>query len=356
MSNLDDLEYIRSIDKSNMIGLIQDYPAQISLGIDVAEKLEIPKGYNNFSKIVATGMGGSGIPGDYLRVLLKDELDIPFVGNKQYELPRFVDKDTLVLAISYSGTTEETIAAFHYARKAGAKIIGLTSGATLGELCKQYDVPCMIVPAGRQTRTSFGYLISAAMMVLQQLKITSNKQVQLEKSIETLKQMKEELKPDVPANKNNAKSIALGLHERIPIVYGVRDFTDAVALRWKQEFNENSKLFAGYDSFPELNHNELVAFDSPLVKQGLYKTILLRHEGETPKITKRMELTKKILTQRKLDFIEVFSRGQSPTEKLLSLTYIGDIMSVYLAVARGVDPTPVGTISSIREIMSKEPT
>ena len=136
----------------------------------------------------------------------------------------------------------------------------------------------------------------------------------------------------------------------------MRDFTDAVALRWKQEFNENSKLFAGYDSFPELNHNELVAFDSTLVKQGVYKTILLRHEGEAPKISKRIELTKKILRGRNLDFIEVFSRGQTPTEKLLSLTYMGDIISFYLAMARAADPSPVGTISSIREIMSKEPT
>ena len=338
-----------------MISLIQDYPEQLLQGIAIAKKLEIPSSYKKFKNIVATGMGGSGIPGDYLRVLLKDELDIPFVGNKQYDLPRFVDKDTLVLAISYSGTTEETIAAFHNARKVGAKIIGLTSGATLGALCKEYNVPCMLVPAGRQTENIFWFSNFRSIDGSSTLKITSNKQVQLEKSSETLKQMKEDLKPEVPANKNTAKSIALGLLERIPIVYGVRDFTDAVALRWKQEFNENSKLFAGYDSFPELNHNELVAFDSTLVKQGLYKTILLRHEGETPKIAKRMELSKKILTQRKLDFIEVFSRGQSPTEKLLSLTYIGDIISVYLAAARGVDPTPVGTISSIREIMSKEP-
>ena len=351
--SLDDLTYISNVDRSNMLKLVLEFPQQILGGVEIASKLEIPSSYADVSKILATGMGGSGIPGDYLKASLKHAINVPFAVNKDYTLPRFVDAETLVLAISYSGTTEETIAAFHAARKVGAKIIGITSGATLGDLCKKYAVPCVLVPAGRQSRASFGYLFSSALVLLQRLGFIPDMRTHIEEAVDVLKRMTTELRPEIPTSKNIAKSVAVKLVGKMPFIYGVRDY-NVVALRWRQQFNENSKIVASNEAFPELDHNEIVAFDSSDESYKMYEMILLRQEGEDPRIARRIELSKSIFRSQKVSFTELWSRGSGVLAKLLSLTYIGDLVSVYLAVARGTDPTPVETIKRIREVMSED--
>ncbi len=352
--NLDNLEQYSEIDKSNMMRLILDFPEQVLEGIEIADRLEIPGDFDGFSEILITGMGGSGIPGDFLRVYLRQDLRVPLIVNKEYTVPRFVSKKTLVFAVSYSGTTEETIAAFHATRKAGAKMIGVTSGATLGHLCKEYNVPCVLAPTNRQTRTSFGYLFSSILIILQRLGFVPDKKTEIEETINVLKQIREELEPEVPTRKNIAKKIALKLVGKIPFIYGVRDDTDVVALRWRQQFNENSKTIASSEAFPELDHNETVAFDTPRRNYDMYEMLLLRKKNESPKIRKRIELSKSIFKLRRIHFTEIWSKGVSSLAKLLSLSYTGDFTSIYLAIANGVDPTPVKTIKRIRDALAHD--
>jgi len=342
--NLDKTETFAQIDRSNMMSLVLGFPDEIREAVDIGNRLDIPSGYKKFSKISVTGMGGSGIPGDFLKALLSRELPLPLIVNKDYSVPRFTDRDTLVFAVSYSGNTEETIAAFKAAHEVGAKIIGVTSGGELLKLCQDRSIPCIIIPDGRQTRASFGYLFFSILTLLQRLNIIGAKTRDIQETVAVTQKMRQELGPSVVTTNNAAKSLALKLSGKSVIIYGTQSHTDAVALRWKQQLNENSKMPARYEAFPELNHNEIVAWDSPQINRTQTEVILLRDEQEFSQIKKRIEVTKEFLGSRGISTTEVWSQGHSLLARLISLSYFSDFVSFYLAMLNNVDPTPVEAI------------
>jgi glucose/mannose-6-phosphate isomerase len=349
--DLDKVERFCEVDRSDMMRLVLDFSEEIIQAVDIGNRFDIPEGYNRFSKILVTGMGGSAIPGDFLKSLLWEELPVPLVVNKGYSIPRFADSDTLTFAISYSGATEETIAAFRVAKEAGVKIIGITSGGELLLLCREFGVPYLLVPGGRQTRTSFGYLLFSILKVLERIGITRDRTKEVQETVQVIKKMSEEIGPRVPSSQNSAKALTAKLLGRFPVIFGSRGCNDIVALRWKQQFNENSKVLARCEAFPELDHNEVVAWSLPGIMCEQGEVIFLRDEQEPPRIRKRIEVTRELLDLHGINIAEVWSRGHSALARLLSLSYFGDFVSLYLAILKEVDPTPTEAIAFIKEKM-----
>jgi len=352
--DLDRPEKYRSVDKSGMIDRILGCPEQIREAEKLVDQVELPpRGRDEIESVVVTGMGGSGIPGDFLRVILGPSLPVPLVVSKDYDLPKFVGPRTLVLAISYSGDTEETIAAFHQAVRGEAKMIAITGGGELARLCHKHNVPTVLVPAGSQTRAVFGYLLLSSLVVFERLGLARSMRQGRREAATVAEAVREELHPSVPTVRNPAKQMARSLTGRFPVIYGARNGSEVAALRWRQQFNENSKMLAHHEAFPEMHHNEIAVWQAPQSVGGKIGLVFLRDQTETDQTRGSADLTRAMFEQRDEEVMEVWSKGKSLLARLFSQSYVGDFVSYYLALLRKVDPTPVEAIAFLRSELSK---
>lgn len=352
MMNLNDVNLFKKIDPSDMLGLVEDFPSQCEKAMEILKNFNLDAGYlegRKPSNIIVTGLGGSAIGGDFLRTYLLGKLEIPIVINRFYYLPSFVNRDSLVIAVSYSGNTEETLSSYKEAREKGAKIIGLTSGGKISESCKSHNVPFLLIPAGFPPRASLGYQVLGLVGIFSKIGLIEDKSAEVREMVDVLKSLREEMKREIPTEKNPAKKMSIQLYGKVPVVYASQDLTDVVALRWKDQFNENSKTFAIYNVFPELNHNEIVGWEIPRKVLENFVVIYIRDKGENPQVKKRFEITKTLLKNIASEIIEIWTHGNSLMSRIFSSIYIGDFISVYLALLNGVDPTPVKRIEELKK-------
>ncbi len=335
--------------KPEMLESVLAFPSQVSHAFTLARSLAVD--LDTISDILVLGMGGSGIVGDYLRVLTRNS-SLRLHVNKHSIPPKSINKNTLVMALTYSGKTRETLDALDACVRAGAKAVLVTSKHKSDYESK---VPCITIPENGHSRASLGYMLIPLLYLLQDANVLKKVDRDITETVEVLNQIKQECKPEVPLKKNPARSLASDLLGKLPIIYGEHDFTDAVALRWKQMLNENAKTHCYYDIFPELLHNEIEAWDEPENDSQKYALILLRdslYERETG-LKERIAATKYIV-QQKSSIFELWSRGRSELARLLSITYLGDLVSVYLAKAKGVDASKVRNIDLIKNLKMKE--
>jgi glucose/mannose-6-phosphate isomerase len=293
-------------------------------------------------------MGGSGIVGDVLRTLLSDRLPVPVLGIKGYGLPGFCGKDTLVLAVSYSGDTEETLAAYAQAVAAGCRVIVVASGGELAALAGTDGVPRVALPGHVPApRAALGYLAGAALGVLEAIGVVVDAGAEVGPTATALAELASELGPDRPAGTNRAKSLALWLLGRIPVVWGSEGPAEAAALRWKTQFNENAKIPAFHAVLPELDHNEIEGWSEQT--GGPFGLVVLRHGHEHPRMAARMKATMQAIAGSGLESREVRAEGSTPLEALFSLLMVGDFVSTYLAILREVDPLPVRVLTQLKQ-------
>jgi glucose/mannose-6-phosphate isomerase len=316
----------------NLLDIIHSLPQQIREGVQLGKDVKVT---GEFSNIVVTGMGGSGIPGDLLKSILRD-CKIPIIVNKDYTLPGFVSKNTLVFVISYSGNTEETVAAFKEAQKKRATIVVLTSGGKIRELARDAKAPMIIVPQGIPPRNAVAYFLFPMMLALHNAGIAKLNVAEIKAAIEALKNSEYDAK---------AKELAEHLKGKIPIIYAGPQH-EAVALRWKQEFNENSKVHAFYNVFSELDHNEITAYQNA---KDTFHIILLRDERENAQNRKRMDHLKQLVKDRKIPITEIILKGLHPLVKTFTALYMGDLTSYYLAEKYGVDPMDTHLIEDLKK-------
>ena len=317
------------IDNSNMLKVIEDFPLQCKTA------LELPKGMSvsgKVEKIVVCGMGGSAVGGDLLRLYLQDS-KIPVFVFRDYKVPSFVDENSLVFAVSYSGNTEETISAYEDALKKKAKIVSITSGGTLAKLAKKV----IKIPSGLQPRAALGYLFFPMLGVLVNSNIIDVKNSEITEMLDILSKANE--------FKLVGERIAKKIGQKTPIVYASELF-GTVAYRWKTQFNENSKIAAFYHTFSEMNHNEIAGYQN--MKKENFIAVFIRDEKDNERIKKRMNITKEIISTR-IDVEEVFTKGEGLLARLFSGIYYGDFVSYYLAIANKIDPTPVSVIENLKK-------
>ncbi len=360
---LDNLTEIKKIDKSGMLELQKKVPEFIQDAIERARKLVIPsdievKGtklkYYNFSQIIGVGMGGSAISFDFLRSFLRyANVKIPIETNRDYNLPPYTDEYTLVILISYSGNTEETLSCFLDALEKGCPIIALTSGGILEAFCIKFGLPYVKLPSGLPPRASLPYLFFPLLIVLEKLNIHPTFEKDVKETLAVVEVLKEELIPETLIIDNFAKRIAICLYNKIPLIYG-HTYFDSVANRLKCQFNENSKVLALFEVLPEMNHNGIVGWEAETQLLEQFYPIFIRSPDESPAIKARIEISRDhIILKKKKQIIEILARGQSILAKMFSVTYIGDFTSVYLAILYGTDPTPVDSISLLKSQLAE---
>ncbi len=318
----------------DLLDIIHSLPQQIREGVQLGKDIKLT---GEFSHIVVTGMGGSGIPGNLLQGVLHD-CKLPIIVHKDYTLPGFVNKNTLVFAISYSGNTEETISSFKDAQKKRATIVTLTSGGKLRELARDARVPLVIVPQGLPPRSAIAYFLFPMLVILHNAGIAKLNIAEVKALIEALGNTGWEKK---------AKELAEEIYGKTPIIYAAEPL-EGVALRWKQEFNENSKIHAFYNVFSEMDHNELMAYERA---KGDFHVILLRDERDHPHNKKRMDFLKSILKERKIPITELLLKGTQPLVKIFTALYMGDLTSYHLAKRYGVDPVETSLIEELKRLL-----
>ncbi len=346
-ADLDNIETLRSYDRHGMLGLIESFPQQCEKAKEIGSSFEIPaKLKRQYKNIVFTGLGGSAIGADIMKSYAADVAKTPMAVNRNYSLPGYVDKDSLVIAASYSGNTEETISAYKDAVRKSATVAVITSGGQLQALAESDNVPFVNVPAGMPPRATLGYSFFTLLVLLSKLKIIEDQSNHIGSAIETLKSMQ--------AAKAGQK-IASKIYLKYPVIYSGQDHIDAVATRWRGQLAENAKTLSSTHVFPEMTHNEIVGWEYPKEILKKFIIIMLRDSSDHPRIAKRMDITRDILSkEKKLDVIEAHSEGEGLLSRIFSLIYIGDYVSYYLAILNEVDPTPVDRITYLKDRLAKE--
>jgi glucose/mannose-6-phosphate isomerase len=224
----------------------------------------------------------------------------------------------------------------------------VTSGGQLAEMAHAWRIPCVRVSAGMPPRATLGYLFTPMLVILARLGLIADQRASIAEAIEVLRELAAQYRPGIETFRNLPKALARDLHGRFPLIYGVQDFSDVVAYRWRTQFNENSKVLASHHAFPELNHNEVVGWQGALPGALEPWVVLLRDDQELGRIAQQIDITKAFLQERTAGITDVWSQGQSRLARLLSLLYTGDFTSYYLALLRGVDPKPVEAIDHLK--------
>lgn len=353
-SLLNDLEKIKSLDASGMEALLRNFSGQIENAIRIGESFQIPRTLRaSFDKILFVGMGGSAIGGDVLRSLMGRDSPVPITVSRHYELPRFVDARTLSIFSSYSGNTEETLAAFHEARKRGVKGLIITSGGELGKLSGKTETPWIRIPSGFPPRLALGYSVFPLLKLMAQLKLGKWDGAGVKETVALLRSLAVEYGIAAPEKSNPAKQAASSLAETLVVVYASTGLLECAALRFRNQIEENAKALASHHLFPELNHNEILGWKFPKKVLARSAVVFLKDAGDHARNLLRMKITKEVIEKSGVPVLELASQGKSPLVRLFSTIYLGDWISYYLAILYGVDPTPVKVIEFLKGELAK---
>lgn len=341
-------ETLQAADPSDMMGRVRSYPTLLEDALANAPRVDaLPR---TPSRVLVVGMGGSAISGDYLAAWLDAEGRVPLLVSRAYELPAWVDADTLVLAFSYSGNTEETLAAFAEAKKKGAMLAAMSTGNRLQEMAEKYGAPFAKLTAGLQPRAALPASFGTSALLLDRLGLLSAEKP-LRATVKTLQESVADIAPDAAADKNEAKRTAMALQDTVAGVYAA-GLLAPVARRFANQLNENSKVIAWHGVMPEMNHNELVGWagDDDLDR---FTAVFLRYADEHAQAKKRYDFTGRLIQDRGGRVVQLEAKGNTIPERFLTTSLAADAVSVYLAALRGTDPTPVDVITTLKNMVGE---
>jgi glucose/mannose-6-phosphate isomerase len=346
------LDDIRQHDPQGMFGLIRDFPRQVEEAVAIGTAAPLPVVRRGLRQIVLTGLGGSAISGDLLRTLLAGELTVPMTVNRHYVLPASAGTHSLVIVSSYSGNTEETVAAYRDAIRKHATILCISSGGEVARRARRRGDTLISIPGGLSPRAALGYTFFPLLIGLSRLGFIASKRAAIRETIALLRRQSARFSD--PGNPENAPlAVARRLHGRLPIIYGSADLSEAVVVRWRGQICENAKQIAFGHVIPEMNHNELVGWSELKDVLGRSCVILLRDAAMHPRLALRMDLTRQIVGRLAGDVVEVWSEGKSPLARMFSLVYFADWVSLYLAILNNQDPTPVAVIDQLKHALAE---
>ena len=354
MDRLDDREFVSKLDTQDMLKLISGLPLQCREAYDIGKKVVLSKPKQKVNNIVFAGLGGSAIGADIVKIYLQNEIKVPIVVCRNYTLPDFVGKDTLLFCSSYSGNTEETLSSFEDGLRRGASIITMGSGGKLKAASTKNGFKHIDIPSGYPPRTATGYMSITVLAVLARLDFIKDKAKEVNALYSELSDLRDkEIGIDVPGDKNISKETANKIHGKYCVIYGTSDSTEAVAVRWRGQLAENSKSLASSHVLPEMNHNEIVGWEFPKNVLKEIKVIILRDKNDHPRTQKRIEISKGIIKRSRAEILEFERENASFLVRIFSLIYIGDFVSFYLALLNDIDPTPVEQIDYLKNELVK---
>lgn len=346
--NLDSSGKIKEMDPQGMVEDLDTFPDQCKEAVSIGEEIKLPYDLKEFDRALVTGMGGSAIVGDLLARLL----GFPVETNRGYHLPETARPDDLLIAVSYSGNTEETLSALKDGQRRGMESLCLSTGGKMEKYCNRESIPLVKIPTGHQPRASTGYMLFPLLKLFDRAGLAGT--IDFAQLNEEIEGMADSWNSSVPTEKNGPKKLAEEFVGKVPIIYGTKGNTRAVAYRWKTQINENAKQPAFWNVFPELNHNETVGYElgSELMSNG--KVITLKNGLELERNELRMKIMEELFTDKGIDYAIARAPEGNKFTKIIGQVYFGDYFSVYLALLNQVDPSPVELIESFKTRLKEE--
>lgn len=337
----------KSYDSGDMFNVLKNYHNQVK---EVVEKiLEIDRTkYSGVEKIIVTGLGGSAISGDVVYTLFQDQLTIPYVVNRNYNLPNFADNKTLVIACSYSGNTEETLSSFDEALNKGCKIVTISSGGKLKEKAIKNNLLHLEVPSGYQPRCAIGLMLTTLIKFFEEAGFIFFENDFYSNIISLL----EKKSSEYSSEDGEPYNFALKLIGKFPIIHST-ELLQSINVRFRSQLAENSKVLSYSGIIPELNHNEIIAWEK--YDEKFLPAILIQmiDDNDHPRNKLRFDITKEILSEVKVEILRLQSNQSKFYLRIFDLIYFVDWVSFFLAVTRKVDPTPIKNINALKEALSK---
>ena len=349
-SVIESVERIRAADPEDMLGRIKELPKQIQGAWQVTRAAQLPPAYGDVRNITVIGMGGSAIGGDLAAALLADELKVPMSVHRDYGLPAFIGRDSLVIASSYSGNTEETLSAFEEARKRGAKVLALTTGGTLATQARAANYPVVTFSYKARPRATLGYSLGLVLGSLTRLGLTRDLSADIDAAIADLAKLEERVHEG--ARTNDAKKLAIQLYGRVIFAYGA-GVMGVMARRVKGQWNENAKNWSAYDVMSELNHNAVVGFPNPQIAREAITVLLLRSDRDNPRHKIRFDVTRELLDRASIQHKSLEFGGTNLLSEVLQMTLFTDYVSFYVALLNGADPSPNTAIDYLKDRLAK---
>ncbi len=339
---LDDLKLVAKVDKSDALGFIEKQPRQLLHAFGLGDiKLD-----RKVTKVVFSGMGGSSLVAELAHTW--PALSVPFVVVKGYELPAWVDEQTLVICASYSGNTEETLATFEQAQEKDALVVIFAHGGKLLEYATSQQLSYAEIPECTQPRTGILYMYRALVELFVAAGLVSDTVLaELEAAVSPLEAAAKSWAADVSIKDNPAKQLALEMEGKTPIIYGGA-LTYPAAYKWKINVNENAKNTAWCNQLPEFNHNEFIGWSSHPIEKP-FAVIDLISSFEHPRVLKRFEVSDRLLSGKRPKAHRVEAVGESVVEQLLYLVLLGDFATAYFGILNNVDPSPVELVEKFKK-------
>ncbi len=347
LSPLDDRAAVERLDPEGVLGRIEALPEQCAEAWDQASAVDLPPAYRDARELVVLGLGGSAIAGDILRSLAAVSGRKPVTVVRGYDLPPFAGESTLVVACSHSGNTEETLSAFEQALASRARAAAVTTGGRLRELAEGQGLPSFVYEYEGEPRSALGHQLMRLLALAQLAGALDDQAPSVSEAAHLMRAQREQLGFASPAERNPAKQLAGRLRDRLPVVVGAGVLSEA-ARRWRTQFNENSKCWAINDQLPELGHNTIVGFGLPGNARDLLHAVLLWHPGLHPRVLVQYDVVGDELGRAGVSHERVEAKGSTPLAQALTAVYLGDLVSYYLALLNGVDPSPIAPIGRLK--------
>jgi glucose/mannose-6-phosphate isomerase len=350
--NLDDLDRFKKLDSLNMLGEIDNLPDQLGYAYQLGLKHPLPD-WQDFKHVVIAGMGGSIIGADLLAAYCASLSPLPVSVHRDYDLPLFArGAETLVICISHSGDTEETLSAFESARKAECRIIVVCTGGELAKRAKENNMPLWTFDHAGKASSAIGFSFGLLLALFQRLGFIPDQKTSVDDAVAAMKRSQGYLKADVIAAKNPAKRYAGQLMGRWVTIMG-SGLTAPVARRWKGQLNEIAKAGANFDFIPEANHNTLAGTTNHQETLNAHTiTLFLRADSDHPRNRLRSDLTRQAFMLEGMNTDHVDARGNTPLAHMWTLILFGDYMAYYLAMGYGVDPTLSPALVDFKDVMA----
>jgi glucose/mannose-6-phosphate isomerase len=351
MINLDDTAAFKQIDRADMLSHIEGLPEQLRFAWGLGQQLPLPM-WEGIERVIVAGMGGSAIGGDLVAAYTAPDCTVPLIVHRNYDLPNWAaGASTLVITSSHSGNTEETLAAFEAAISRGCRVMALTTGGKLAELCLQGSGTLWRYEHHGQPRAAVGFSAALLFAVLSRLRLIPEVEDDLRTAIQVMDEQARTLAADVPAVNNPAKRMAGQLFGRWVAVVGA-EILEPVARRWKTQINEVAKAWAAFEALPEADHNTLAGSGNPEEAIAHTMVLFLSAPSYHPRNLLRTDLTKKALMLEGLNTDFIDAAGATRLANQWSALHFGDFTAYYLAMAYGVDPTGIPAIEMFKEEMS----
>ena len=357
MTDLDNPKTYDQLDPSGLRQRLRDLPRQCEAAWrqSQAQTLKLPDDWKQISHVVIGGMGGSAIAGDLAGDLAASQQAVPITVIRDFQLPFPLTSSHLFVASSFSGNTDETLSLLQQARQSEAKILALAGGAQLANIAKEEGLPLLRVKIPGEPRSALGYNLTLLLGVLARLGLVSTTANDVQSALTTLREQVARLGEEIPVGDNPAKQLAQELAGRLVLIYAGGIFS-GVARRWKTQLNENAKAWALYETIPELLHNSVEAFHAAAAESSDKLVLLLLPAAASGELGRRYQIVEELLARQGIPYRRISGAAGPPLAQLLNMVLLGDYVSYYLGLIRGIDPSGTPLLDLGKQLASQTAT